>query len=110
MKTKLVASCLVVAGALIMPIASYAVDADSNRTSPKAYAKDSMITVKIKEELAEEKLSSLVKIHVDTDNRGRVSLTGTAATQEAADRVVLIAHRTKGVTSVHSAIQVKADK
>ena len=110
MKTKLVASCLVVAGALMLPIASHAADADSNRTSPKAYAKDSMITVKIKEELAEEKLSSLVKIHVDTDNRGRVSLTGTAATQEAADKVILIAHRTKGVTSVHSAIQVKADK
>ena len=109
MNTKLAASCLV-AGALLLPIASYAVDADSNRTSPKAYAKDSMITVKIKEELAEEKLSSLVKIHVDTDNRGRVSLTGTAATQEAADKAVLIAHRVKGVTFVQSKIQVKADQ
>lgn len=109
MNTKLAASCLV-AGAMMLPIASYAVDADSNRTSPEAYAKDSMITAKIKEELAEEKLSSLVKIHVDTDNRGRVSLTGTATTQEAADKVVLIAHRVKGVTSVQSKIQVKADK
>jgi len=109
MNTKLAASCLV-AGALLLPIASYAVDADSNRTSPKAYAKDSMITVKIKEELAEEKLSSLVKIHVDTDNKGRVSLTGTARTQEAADKAVLIAHRVKGVTFVQSKIQVKADQ
>ena len=110
MKTKLVASCLVVAGALMLPIASHAADADSNRTSPKAYAKDSMITVKIKEELAEEKMSSLVKIHVDTDNKGRVSLTGTARTQEAADKAVLIAHRVKGVTFVQSKIQVKADQ
>jgi osmotically-inducible protein OsmY len=39
-----------------------------------------------------------------------VSLTGTAVTQEAADRVVLIAHRTKGVTSVQSKIQVKPDQ
>ena len=109
MNTRLAASCLV-AGALMLPIASYAVDADSNRTSPKAYAKDSVITAKIKEELAEEKLSSLVKIHVDTDNRGRVSLSGTAATQEAADRVVLIAHRVKGVTYVQSKIHVKADQ
>ena len=109
MITKLAASCLV-AGALLLPIASYAADADSNRTSPKAYAKDSMITVKIKEELAEEKLSSLVKIHVDTDNKGRVSLTGTARTQEAADKAVLIAHRVKGVTFVQSKIQVKADQ
>ena len=109
MNTKLVTSCLV-AGALLLPFASYAADADSNRTSPKAYSKDAMITVKIKEALAEEKLSSLAKIHVDTDNRGRVSLTGTAATQEAADKAVLIAHRTKGVTFVQSTIQVKADK
>jgi osmotically-inducible protein OsmY len=39
-----------------------------------------------------------------------VSLSGTAATQEAADKAVLIAHRTKGVTFVKSTIQVKADK
>jgi hyperosmotically inducible protein len=109
MITKLAASCLV-AGALLSPIASYAVDADSSRSSPKAYAKDSMITVKIKEQLAEEKMSSLVKIHVDTDNKGRVSLSGTAKTQEAADQAVLIAHRVKGVTFVQSTIQVKADK
>ena len=77
---KTLAASFLVAGALMLPIASYSADADSNRTSPKAYAKDSMITAKIKEELAEEKISSLVKIHVDTDNKGRVSLTGTAAT------------------------------
>lgn len=109
MNTKLAASCLV-AGALMLPIAGHAADADSNRTSPKAYAKDSVITAKIKAELAEEKLSSLVRIRVDTDNRGRVSLSGTAATQEAADKAVLIAHRVKGVTYVQSKIQVKADK
>ena len=109
MNTKLAASCLI-AGALMLPIASHAADADSNRTSPKAYAKDSMITAKIKAELAEEKLSSLVRIRVDTDNRGRVSLSGTAATQEAADKAVLIAHNVKGVTFVQSKIQVKADK
>jgi hyperosmotically inducible protein len=109
MITRLAASCLV-AGALLLPIASYAVDADSSRSSPKAYAKDSMITAKIKEQLAEEKISSLVKIHVDTDNKGRVSLSGTARTQEAADQAVLIAHRVKGVTFVQSTIQVKADK
>jgi len=109
MNTKLAASCLV-AGALLLPIAGYTADADSNRSSPKAYVKDSVITAKIKAELAEEKLSSLVRIRVDTDNRGRVSLSGTAATQDAADKAVLIAHRVKGVTYVRSTIQVKADK
>lgn len=109
MNTRLAAS-LFVAGALLLPIAGHTVDADSNRTSPKAYAKDAVITAKIKAELAEEKLSSLVKIRVDTDNKGRVSLSGTAATQEAADKAVLIAHHVKGVTFVKSTIQVKADK
>ena len=108
MNTKLPASCLV-AGALVLPLASYAADADSNRTSPNAYAKDSMITATIKAELAEDMLSSLMRIHVDTDNRGRVSLSGTAKTQEAADKAVLIAHSVKGVTFVQSTIQVKAD-
>jgi hyperosmotically inducible periplasmic protein len=109
MNKKLAASGLV-AGALMLPIAGYTADADSNRTSPKAYAKDAMITAKIKAELADEKLSSLVRIRVDTDNRGRVSLSGTAKTQEAADKAVLIAHRIKGVTFVQSTIQVKADQ
>jgi len=109
MNIKLAASCLV-AGALLLPIAGYTSDADSNRTAPKAYAKDALITAKIKTELAEEKLSSLVKIRVDTDNRGRVSLSGTAETQDAADKAVLIAHHVKGVTFVKSTIQVKADK
>jgi len=109
MNTKLAASCLV-AGALLLPIVGYTADADSNRSAPKAYVKDSVITAKIKAELAEEKLSSLVRIRVDTDNRGRVSLSGTAATQEAADKAVLIAHHVKGVTFVQSKIQVKADK
>lgn len=109
MNAKLAASFLVV-GALLLPIAGHTTDADSNRTSPKAYAKDALITAKIKTELAEEKLSSLVKIRVDTDNRGRVSLSGTAATQDAADKAVLIAHHVEGVTFVRSTIQVKADK
>jgi hyperosmotically inducible periplasmic protein len=109
MNTKVIGACLV-AGALMLPIAGYTADADSNRSSPKAYVKDSVITAKIKAELAEEKLSSLVHIRVDTDNKGRVSLSGTAATQEAADKAVLIAHRVKGVTFVQSNIQIKADK
>jgi hyperosmotically inducible protein len=109
MNTKLAASCLVV-GALMLPIAGYTADGDSDRSSPKAFVKDSVITTKIKAELAEEKMSSLVRINVDTDNKGMVSLSGTAPSQAAADKAVSIARAVKGVTSVQSNIQIKADK
>lgn len=109
MNTKLAASCLV-AGALMLPIAGYTADSDSDRSSPKAFVKDSVITTKIKAELAEEKLSSLVRISVDTDNNGMVTLSGTAASQSAADKAVSIARAVKGVTSVRNNIQIKPDK
>ena len=102
---KLAASCLV-AGALMLPIAGYAADSDSAKT----YVKDSAITTKIKAELAEEKLSSLVRISVDTDNKGMVTLGGTASSQSASDKAVSIARAVKGVTSVENHIQIAADK
>ncbi len=105
MKTKFAAS-LLVAGALMLPIAGHTADSDSDRSSPKAFVKDSVITVKIKAELAEQKPSSLVHIRVDTDKNGMVVLSGTAATQEAADKAVSIARAVTGVTSVKSNIRI----
>ena len=52
---KIFSASLVVV-ALMLPIAGHAADAD--RSSPMAYAKDSVITTKIKTLLAEEKLSN----------------------------------------------------
>ena len=66
MNTKLAAGFLV-AGALMLPLAGFAADGDKDRSSPTAFVKDSVITTKIKAKLAEEKMSSLVKISVDTD-------------------------------------------
>jgi hyperosmotically inducible protein len=109
MNTKLAASCLV-AGALMLPIAGLTADGDKDRSSPKAFVKDSVITAKIKADLAEEKMSSLVHISVDTDNKGMVVLSGTAANQKAVDKAVSIAKAVKGVTSVENQIKVKADK
>jgi hyperosmotically inducible periplasmic protein len=112
MNFKLAASGLVV-GALMLPIAGYTADSDSDRSSdrssPKAFVKDSVITTKIKAELAEEKLSSLVHIGVDTDNKGMVTLSGNAASQNAADKAVAIARAVKGVTSVQNNIEIKAN-
>jgi hyperosmotically inducible protein len=109
MNKKLAASCFVV-GALLLPIVGHSADSDSDRSSPKAFVKDSVITTKIKAELAEEKLSSLVKIKVDTDKKGAVVLSGRAASQAAVDRAVEIARAVKGVVSVTNHIKVVADK
>ena len=107
MNKKLAAS-IVIAFGLLLPVAGYS--ADSVVNTPKAFVKDSVITTKIKAKLAEEKLSSLVKISVDTDDKGMVNLGGTAPTQAALDRAVSIARSVEGVKSVENHIKVVADK
>src|SRR5450631_796964 len=99
MNMKLAATCLV-AGALILPIAGYAAESDSAKT----VVKDSAITTQIKAELAQEKVSSLVKISVETDNKGMVTLGATAPNQTAVDKAASIASAVKGVTSVENHI------
>jgi hyperosmotically inducible periplasmic protein len=91
------------------PAASHATAPDSDRMHAVAFVKDSMITTKIKAKLAEDKLSSLGHVKVDTDNKGAVVLSGNVKTQEQADKVVAIARATEGVTSVKSNIQLKKD-
>lgn len=103
MNIKFVASCIA-AGALMLPLAGHTAD------SAKTFVKDSVITTKIKAELAEEKASSLVKIGVDTTDKGAVVLSGTAASQHAIDKAVAIARAVKGVTSVENHIKIAADK
>ena len=103
MKTKIIASCIA-AALFMLPMTGYSAD------SPKTYVKDSAITTKIKTELAAEKLSSLVKIGVDTTDKGVVVLTGTAKNQNAIDKAVSIARGVKGVTSVENNIKIAADK
>jgi hyperosmotically inducible periplasmic protein len=109
MKQKL-ATTLMVIGVLLAPaVALAAEDADSDRSHPKAFVKDSAITTKVKTKLAAEHITSLGNIHVDTDADGVVWLHGTAHTQEAADKAVAIARSTEGVKDVHSRIKVKLD-
>ncbi|MEO8441586.1 MAG: BON domain-containing protein [Betaproteobacteria bacterium] len=111
MHLKIVTTCLLAGAlALALPVAGYTADGDTDRSSPKAFVKDSVITTKIKAELAGEKMSSLVHIKVDTDAKGMVSLGGTAANQAAIDRAVAIARGVKGVVSVQNDIKVKADQ
>ena len=108
MKIRLATSCFVI-GSLLAPVAAYAADPESDRSHPVTYVQDSVITTKIKAKLAEEKMSSLTQIKVDTDSKGAVALGGKVRTQAEADKAVSIARATKGVTSVKSHIQVKKE-
>lgn len=108
MNSKLATTCIVI-GSLLAPVVSLAADQDKDRTQPMTFIKDSVITTKIKAKLAEEKLSSLMNVKVDTDAKGAVYLSGKVKTQAEADKAVSIARGTEGVTSVNSTIQVKKD-
>ena len=105
MKTALAAICLLI-GTLLVPVAGYPADRDKDRSSPKAFVKDSVITVKIKAKLAEEKLASAVRIKVDTDDKGKVYLSGTAKDQAEIDKAGAIAKGVEGVVSVDNKIKV----
>jgi hyperosmotically inducible protein len=104
MKTIVAASCLM-AGLMMLPIAGHTAD-----SAPSTFVKDSVITTKVKTELAAEKLTSLFHIGVETDQKGAVTLSGTVKTQAAADKAASITHAIKGVTSVDNQIKVVADK
>jgi hyperosmotically inducible protein len=106
MKIKLATTCFVI-GTLLAPVAAYAADSDSDRAHPMTFVKDSIITTKIKAKLADEKISTLKHIKVDTDAKGAVVLRGRVKNQEEADKAVSIARETEGVTSVMSHIRIK---
>jgi hyperosmotically inducible protein len=108
MKLRMVTSGLIVMSMLATPAGVvFGQDSDTDRSHPKTFVKDSVITTKIKTKLAAEHLSTLANIRVDTDRDGVVWLRGTAPSQEAADRVMDIARSTEGVTRVKSEIIVR---
>jgi len=90
-------------------VAVLADDSDKDRSHPEAFVKDSAITTKIKTKLAADHLTSLGRIHVDTDKDGIVWLSGSARTQEAIDQAVSIARSTEHVKSVHNDLTIKKD-
>lgn len=92
------------------PVVSFAADdADLDRNKPKSFVKDSAITAKIKTKLASEHISSLGRIHVDTDANGVVWLSGDAKSKEEINRVVDIARGTEHVVSVKNHLKVKKE-
>lgn len=107
MKIKLATGCFLIAS-ILSPIAALA-DSDADRKHPITFVKDSVITVKVKAMLADEKMRSLAHVKVDTDQKGMVVLTGNVRTPEDAEKAVNIARAVKGVTSVQSDLKIKKD-
>jgi hyperosmotically inducible protein len=103
------ATTCVLLGALLGTTALVAQDSDTDRTHPVTFVKDSAITTKIKTELAAEHLTSMGRIHVDTDKDGVVWLSGSARSQGAIDKAVSIASNTAHVKSVRNDITIKQD-
>jgi hyperosmotically inducible periplasmic protein len=109
MRKKMALTCLV-ATTLMLPVLGHASDdQDSDRSHPKTFVKDSVITTKIKSKLAAEHPGSMARVHVDTDDHGVVWLSGHVRSQEQRDRAVAIAHETEGVTEVKNHLHIKKD-
>ena len=108
MKSKLIFTSLF-AACMALPIASHSADdRDKDRSSPKVFVKDSIITTKIKAQIAAT-MSYKDHIKVDTDAKGAVLLSGNAKSQADVAQIESIARGVKGVMSVENRIQVKAD-
>jgi hyperosmotically inducible periplasmic protein len=108
MKTSL-ATSLVAFALLVGPAVVLAEDTDADRSHPVAFVKDSAITAKIKTKLAADHITSVGRIHVDTDMNGVVWLTGSARSQEAIDHAVAVSRGTEHVKSVHNDLVIKKD-
>jgi len=105
MNTKFAIGSILV-GALLAPVAVLHADTDQDRSSAKAFVKDSVITAKIKSQFALDKQVRATHVKVDTDDRGVVQLSGTARSQGEADRAVQIAQGVEGVAQVQNNIRI----
>lgn len=104
------ATAFVVIGALLAPVTGHAEDRDKDRSHPSAWVKDSVITAKIKAEYAKNKQVSVRRIRVDTDDAGKVQLSGTARSQAEKRKAAEIAKQIEGVVSVDNRIRVAPKK
>jgi hyperosmotically inducible periplasmic protein len=84
-------------------------DGDNVAHGTKVYVRDSVITTKVKARLAAEHITSIARIHVDTDANGVVYLSGTAQSQDAIDTAIRLARDTEHVRDVHSDVTVHLD-
>jgi hyperosmotically inducible periplasmic protein len=110
MKINFAIACVLLGTLLASTVTLADEDAAMAGSHALSYVKDSAITTKVKTRLATEQLTSLARIHVDTDTNGVVWLWGSAKTQESIDEAIAIARHTDGVKAVHNEIKISNDE
>ena len=92
---------------VLMMIAAFVACASTpKQSSPGDVVDDSVITTKIKSQLAADELLKAFQVSVET-RKGVVSLSGFVDSQKAKDQAGEIARRVDGVQSVKNALIVK---
>lgn len=100
MRTAFATTC-VLFGMLTAPTVLLAAD-QTDTARAASYVEDSAVTTAIKTKLAAEHISSLTRVHVDTDKDGVVWLSGNVSSRAASDKIESIARGTDHVKSVHN--------
>jgi hyperosmotically inducible protein len=110
MKIAHLATLLTVAALAAAPLAGHAQDNTTGNTAANArvWVKDSVVTTKIKAQLAASKVSSLMNVQVETDANGHVQLTGKVASAAEKDRAESVAKAVEGVKSVDNQLTISA--
>ena len=103
MKSNQVAAAFIIASVLSVPAVVHA-------EGFKEAVKDSIITAKIKAEMAKDNTVSATSIKVETDASGVVQLSGTAKSKAEAEKAATLAKSVKGVNSVDNKIKVERAK
>jgi hyperosmotically inducible protein len=97
------AGIILLVGALLAPVYSYAKDTTTDTTGE--YLDDAGITAKVKASFGEDKCVKGRHISVRTDH-GVVDLTGTVNSKDESDRATALASKVKSVSAVHNNLKV----
>ena len=94
----------------VISVKNNIVVAENSKRSATESAKndlsDTVITARIKAEFAKDKTVSAMRVKVESDDKGVVTLSGSAKSKAEADQAVKLARNTRGVTSVKNEIAV----
>jgi osmotically-inducible protein OsmY len=101
---------ILVIAVLSMPALSFAQEKKSVTEKVKENVKESVITTKIKAEYAKDKQVSFRHIHVDTDDKNVVTLSGNAKSKAEMNKAIAIAKKTEGVAKVINHMKVQPKK
>ncbi|HVT34650.1 MAG TPA: BON domain-containing protein [Nevskiaceae bacterium] len=75
----------------------------------KEETKEAALTTKVKTALAKEKGLRSLKIHVDSEDGGVVTLTGKVKSTAQSEQAESATKAVEGVTTVHNNLEIKAD-